>query len=102
MALMMPEVRSESVLAKVNRQLVALEKRDWELWMILAGTGILVGAGLLAILFPAANLKQGNMRIEIEVSRELFLGLVALLTLFNTYVIGRRLELRRAREAVIS
>ena len=40
--------------------------------------------------------------MEIEVSRELFLGLVALLILFNTYIITRRLELRKTREALIS
>lgn len=98
----MPEAKSESVLAKVSRQMAAIEKRDWELWMIVAGTGILVGAGLLALLFPAAILSEGNVHMEITVSRQLFLGLVALLILFNTYVIGRRLELRRTREAVIS
>jgi len=94
--------RSESLLAKVSRQMAAIEKRDWELWMIVAGTGILVGAGLLALIFPAAILQQGNVHMELTVSRELFIGLVALLILFNTYVIGRRLDLRRAREAVIS
>lgn len=94
--------KSGSVLAKVSQQLSAIEKRDWELWMIVAGTGILVGTGLLALMFPAAILKQGNVHMEIDVSRELFVGLVALLILFNTYVIGRRLELRRTREAVIS
>ena len=99
---MTSEGRSESVLAKVSRQLAALEKRDWELWVILSGTGILVGAGLLTVLFPAAILRQGSMHIELEVSRELFVGLVAVLILFNTYIIGRRLELRRTREAVIS
>lgn len=98
----MPEGRSESVLAKVSRQMAAIEKRDWELWMIVAGTGILVGAGLIALLLPAAILREGNVHMEITVSRELFVGLVALLILFNTYVIGRRLDLRRTREAVIS
>jgi diguanylate cyclase (GGDEF)-like protein len=94
--------RSESVLAKLSRQMAAIEKRDWELWMIVTGTGILVGAGLLALIFPAAILQQGNVHMELTVSRELFIGLVALLILFNTYVIGRRLDLRRTREAVIS
>lgn len=92
----------ESVLAKLSQQLAALEKRDWELWLILAGTGILVGAGLIALLFPAAILKERNLHVEITVSREMFAGLVALLILFNTYVISRRLELRRTREAVVS
>jgi diguanylate cyclase (GGDEF)-like protein len=93
---------ADSVLAKVSRQLAAIEKRDWELWLIVVVTGILVGSGLLALTFPAAFLKQGNVHMEIDVSRELFLGLVAMLILFNTYVISKRIELRRTREAVIS
>jgi diguanylate cyclase (GGDEF)-like protein len=94
--------KSESIVARISQQLAAIEKRDWQLWMIVAGTGILVGAGLVAILFPAAITEGTNVHMEIEVSRELFVGLIAILILFNTYMITRRLELRRMREAVIS
>jgi diguanylate cyclase (GGDEF)-like protein len=94
--------QSESVVARVSEQLSALERRDWQMWLIVAGTGILVGAAFLALLFPAAILNQGNIHLELIVSREAFVGLAALLILFNTYMITRRLELRRMREAVIS
>jgi diguanylate cyclase (GGDEF)-like protein len=92
----------ESVLARVSQQLSQLEKRDGELWLIVSLAGLLVGAGLLAILFPAAFLKQGNIHFEITVSRPLVLGLVALLALLNTYLVSRRVELRRLREELIS
>ncbi len=93
---------SESVVARISQQLAALEKRDWQMWLIVAGTGIIVGAGLVAILFPAALLKEGNVHFEIEVSREVFVGLIAMLVIFNTYMINRRVELRRVREKIIS
>lgn len=96
------EARSDSVLAKVSQQLSALEKRDWELWLIVSGAGILVGAGFIALTFPSAILREGNFHMEFDVSRELFISLIALLILLNTYVISRRLELRRTRELVIS
>ncbi len=99
---MKTEIKSDSVLARVSSQLKALEKRDWELWMIVSGTGILVGAGFVALVYPSAILHEGNLHFEIDVSRELFISLVALLILLNTYIISRRLELRRTREAVIS
>jgi diguanylate cyclase (GGDEF)-like protein len=99
---MASESEPMSVLSKVSSQLAAIEKRDWELWLIVAVTGIVVGAGLLALTFPAAFLAQKSMRMEIQVPRELFLGLVAVLILFNTYTISRRVELRRTRAAVIS
>lgn len=92
----------ESVLARVSQQLSALEKRDWELWVIVSVTSLLVGVGLLALLFPAAFLKQDNIHFEITVSRQLVLGLFTLLTLLNTYIVTRRIELRRLRERLIS
>lgn len=92
----------ESVLARVSQQLAALEKRDWELWVIVSLTSLLVGVGLLALLFPAAFLKQDNIHFEITVSRQLVLGLFTLLTLLNTYIVTRRVELRRLREQLIS
>src|ERR1041385_2153100 len=94
--------QTEGVLARVSQQLSQLEKRDGELWLIVSINGLLVGAGLLAVLFPAAFLKQGNIHFEITVSRPLVLGLVALLALLNTYLLTRRLEIRRVREEVIS
>ncbi len=93
---------NDSVLARVSRQLALLEKRDWELWAIMALNGVLLGAGLLAVAFPAAFLEHGSVHFEITVSRQLFLGLVALLILLNTYLVSRRLELRKVREKLIS
>lgn len=94
--------QSESVLSRVSEQLSALEKRDWQMWLIVAGTGILVGSALLALLFPAAMMNQANLHIELKIPREVFVGTAALLLIFNTYMITKRLELRRLREKVIS
>lgn len=96
------EAQAGSIVATVSHQLSALEKRDWELWLTITGTSILIGAGLLALIFPSAIIRQGNFHVELDIPRELFIGLVALLTLLNTYVISRRIELRRTREALIS
>lgn len=94
--------QTESVLARVNKELSRLEKRDWELWMIVSVTGGLVSAGLLAILFPAAFLRKEAIHFEVNVSRPLVLGLVALIALLNIYLATRRMELRRVREELIS
>ena len=68
-----------------------MEQRDWELWSIVLITGIVVSAGLLVLIFPSAFVKQGELRVEIHVPREIFLALVALLVLFNTYPFPRQL-----------
>jgi diguanylate cyclase (GGDEF)-like protein len=97
------EHRQQSLLAHLSGELARLEKRDWELWAIVLGTGIVVSAGLLVITFPAAFLGNGGqLHFELNVSKEMFLGLVALLVLFNTYLISKRLELRRVREQSIT
>lgn len=99
---MEPENKADSILSRLSQQLTLLEKRDFEQWLIVVGTGILVGAGLIAILFPGAILREGTVHFEISVSRQLFMGLIALLVLFNTYMITSRLKLRRTRGEVIS
>ncbi len=75
--------RSESALARVSHQLSRLEKRDWELWVIVSLAGILVSIGLLAILFRAA-FNSDTVHFEITVSRPLVIGLFVLLALLNT------------------
>jgi diguanylate cyclase (GGDEF)-like protein len=93
---------SDTVLTNVNRELRKLEKRDGELWLITTATGILVGAGLLAVLLPAAFLQSGSLHFEITVSKELVCGLLVLLILANTYVVSRRNEFRQLRQKTIS
>jgi diguanylate cyclase (GGDEF)-like protein len=92
----------DNVMVNVNRELRRLEKRDWELWLIVTGTGILVGAALLAVLLPAAFLKSGSLHFEITVSKELACGLFVLLILANTYIVSRRIEFRQLRQKTIS
>ena len=69
--------QANSILARVSHDLSQLEKRDWELWIIVSFTGVIVGGGLLAILFPAAFLKGDNIHFELIVSRQLVVGLIA-------------------------
>lgn len=93
---------NESLLARVSQQLYNLEKRDWELWIIVSITGILVSLGILAIALPSAFLKNESVHFEITISRPLAVGLVVLVALANTYLVGKRLEVRRLREQTIS
>lgn len=92
----------ESTLARVSQQLSHLEKRDWELWAIVCLTSVLVGVGLIAVLSPSAFLRQDRVHFEITVSRQLLVGLAVLLVFLNVYMVTKRLDLRRAREHLIS
>ena len=93
--------QSENTLGRVTQQLSRLEKRDWELWSIVCLTGILVSAGLFAILFRAA-FRADTVHFELTVSRPLVIGLFVLIALLNTYLVTKRYEVRRLREQLIS
>ncbi len=94
--------KPQNAFSAITQQLAALEKRDWELWIIVCLAGILVAVGLLAVIAPAAFLKQGEVHVQITVSRQLVVGLFVLFTLLNAYLVTRRLDLRRTRQQLIS
>jgi diguanylate cyclase (GGDEF)-like protein len=92
---------TQSAVARVSQQLARLEKRDWELWVIVSVTSILVSVGLLSILLPG-SFKGDTIHFEITISRPLAIGLFVLLALLNTYLVTKRFEVRRLREQLIS
>lgn len=99
---MEPSTKQQGLLATVSEQLTALEKRDWEVWLFSAGVGILFGIAVLALLFRAAFLQHGSLHMDVSVSPEFFFGFVAILVLFNIYIISKRVQLRRTRQQVIT
>ena len=99
---MTKDSKSQDTFSAVTQQLAALEKRDWELWMIVCFAGFVVGVGLLALIAPAAFVSQDEVHLQVTVSRQLVVGLFVLVTLLNSYLITRRLDLRRTRQKLIS
>ncbi len=91
-----------SLLASLSQQLAAIEKRDAELWVILLSIGAMVAACLLVVLFPSTFLKSGYFRFEVSVNKEVFFGLIALLTVANSYIVSRRFQYRKMRQQLIS
>jgi len=94
--------RPQDTFSAVTQQLAALEKRDWELWIIVCFAGVVVAVGLLALIAPAAFMNQDEVHLQVTVSRQLVVGLFVLFTLLNSYLITRRLDLRRTRQKLIS
>jgi len=94
--------KTQDTFSAVTQQLAALEKRDWELWIIVCFAGFVVAIGLLALIAPAAFISQDEVHLQVTVSRQLVVGLFVLVTLLNSYLITRRLDLRRTRQKLIS
>ena len=45
---------ADTLLSKLTQELSRLEKRDWELWLVVALSGLIASGGLLCILLPSA------------------------------------------------
>ena len=86
---------SERTAARSNRPRSRLEKRNWQLWVMVSLIGIVASSGLLAILVGAA------FRLEVNVSRSLVIGLFVLLAVLNSYLLTKRVQLRRERAPLI-
>jgi len=86
---------SEHAVARSKRPHSRLEKRDWQLWVVVSLIGIVASSGLLAILVGAA------FRLEANPSRSLVIGLFVLLAVLNSYLLTKRLQLRRVRAPLI-
>jgi diguanylate cyclase (GGDEF)-like protein len=99
---MTKDSESQDTFSAVTKQLAALEKRDWELWIIVCFAGFVVAIGLLALIAPAAFISQDEVHLQVTVSRQLVVGLFVLVTLLNSYLITRRFDLRRTRQKLIS
>jgi diguanylate cyclase (GGDEF)-like protein len=90
------------LLGRLSHHLTILEKRDCSLWAIIVGVCIMVGAGLVAVIFPNTLLNRGNLHLEFNIPSQLFAAAIALLALFNAYMITRWLESRRVRSTLVS
>jgi diguanylate cyclase (GGDEF)-like protein len=95
-------IEADNLAAKLTHELSRLEKRDWELWLIVAISGIVGGCTLLCTLFPSTFLQTGEAHLEITISRRLFFVALTLLILLNTYIATRRAELRRGRGNLVA
>ena len=85
----------------IEKQILALDWRDLQLWCIGAGLLVVMAAGFLALLMP-----QLLWEVSATLSRQanipqLFFGLVAMLVLSNVYLFNQRLQLVRTRRELV-
>lgn len=85
----------------IEKQILALDWRDMQLWCIAAALLAVMAAGFLALLMP-----QLLWEVSATISRQanvpqLFFGLLALLILSNVYLFNQRLQLVRTRRELV-
>ena len=81
----------------IQERMSAIERRDWELWiMALAMVGILA-IGYFFVIFPSVFLGDHTLYVQAKLSSPLAVGQLALVLLFLVYIAHKHLEVRRVR-----
>ncbi|OFV95300.1 MAG: hypothetical protein A3H94_05685 [Acidobacteria bacterium RIFCSPLOWO2_02_FULL_60_20] len=81
----------------LQEKIAAVEKRDWELWIIaLTVLGILV-AGFLFVIWPAIVLGQEVIYIQARISSQLAVGLFIVVVLLGIYLVSKQMQIRKQR-----
>ena len=86
---------------RLRREVQALEERDFQLWSIVVLIGLVLVAGIAGLLVPTVVWHVHIFRFDAHYLPQLLFGLIALILLFNVYVIKQRLELRHTREELV-
>jgi diguanylate cyclase (GGDEF)-like protein len=80
---------------EVDHQLKQLSNRDFHLWSITALVMVVLAAGLLAAISPHLHLR--GTALEDHYLPQVFFGLIALVVLFNVYIVNQRRTLSATR-----
>jgi len=89
-------VRSE----EIQRQLQSLASRDLQLWSIGILVILVLSAGFLAVVFPNLSWKS-EISVNGRLIPQFFFGLIALIILFNLYVVGQKRAMNTTRRELI-
>lgn len=89
------------MIEQVRRQGQVLESRDLRLWSINALMTLVVSAGFLALLLPNVVWNVEMLRFDRRFLPQLFFGFIALIVLYNVYMLEQRRDLRTTREELL-
>lgn len=83
------------------REIDALAARDWQLWSICALVIVVIAMGFAAFVLPNLVWASISLHTDHRYLPQLFLGLVALIILFNVYILDQKRALNRARAEML-
>ena len=86
---------------RLRHQVQALEERDFQLWSIVVLVALVMVAGMAGLVVPSVMWHVYFLKFNGHYLPQLLFGLIALVVLFNIYVIKQRLELRHTREELV-
>lgn len=87
---------------EIQQQMNQFSARDLELWSIIFLSAMVLLAFTMALVMPNVIWGQRIVRIEAGYLPQAFFGLIALVLLFNIYLLSQRVSLHDTRRALIS
>ena len=89
--------KTQSFSQQLRERLAAIERRDWELWILaLVALGILA-AGLFFVLLPAVFLGQKTIEVQAALSPQALFGFLIVIVGFIVYLVQKQLQIRALR-----
>ena len=85
---------------EIQRQIQALGSRDLQLWSIGVLVMLVLCAGFLALVFPNVAWR-GEINVNGRMLPQFFFGLIALIVLFNLYMMNQKKVLNATRRELI-
>lgn len=89
--------QSQTFSRQLRERMVALEKKDWELWILALLMLGVVAFGFFLILLPSVFFGQGEIQINARISPQLLLGFLVLILMFIAYLIRKHFQVRSMR-----
>lgn len=95
------ETNQEPEVLDLHRRAQSLEQRDFQLWSIFVMVGLVLAAGLAALLLPNVVWGERTLLADGRFVPQLLFGFVVLVILFNIYILQQRYTLRNTREELM-
>ena len=93
----MQEKQSQTFSKQLRERMAALEKKDWELWILALLMLAVLAIGFLLVLLPSFFLEDGAIQINARISPQLLLGLLVLVMMFIAYLVHKHFQVRAMR-----
>ena len=85
---------------EIQKQLHSLASRDLQLWSVGLLVMLVLSAGFLALVFPNMSWRS-DINIDGRMVPQFFFGLIALIVLFNVYIVGQKRTMNATRRELI-
>jgi len=86
---------------EIQEHMGALSGRDLQLFSISLLLMLVLGAGILTLIYPNLKAAPATLQVNTRLLPQLFFGLIALIILFNVYIVVQKKELGATRRRLV-